>query len=252
MKLKRFSSTVLAAVISFATLAFAVGCADEEKNAIKVNFSQVMLSCLGDSITDERSGIKYPMQLKTELGLGAVNNYGSSGATLSGAHKSAPTNTLLNQYPKIDEDSNIVSVMAGVNDFKYHHVPLGQKGDTGSETFYGGLEQLITGIKKRCPDAYIFFMTPYKCTKYDEANNAGHVLADYVNAIIDMCEEYDIDYINFFVDGGFDFNNPMHTADGLHPLERFYEEYTTPALVKFIRTNYTKFYREQVKNQAQA
>ena len=204
------------------------------------------MSSLGDSITNSNGSEKYTPMVKDELGLLWANNYGSSGATLSGAHKSSSTNTLLNQWPRVDEESDIISIFAGVNDFKYHHVPIGQKGDTDPMTFYGGLEQIVNGLKERCPGAWIFFITPYKCQGYDKPNNAGHVLQDYVNAIIDICNKYNLDYLNFFDTGAFEYDNKAHTTDGLHPTLSFYEKYTTPQMVTFIKRNYAKFYRQQM------
>ena len=147
---------------------------------------------------------------------------------------------------KVDKDSDIISVLAGVNDFMFYSAPKGKKGFSDVETFYGAVDTLIKGLKARCPDAYIFFMTPYKCQwkdgrAYDKENQEGLILSDYVNVIIDLCKQYELDYLNLYVDGGFDFANPYYTADGLHPLGRFYDEFTVPMVAEFIETNYPSF-----------
>ena len=245
MRIKKWISGILAAVLALSMLVMA-GCNQEEGSSVqipKVDYTKVTLSCLGDSITDERQAEKYPTMIGRTMNLMQVNNYGSSGATLSAGHKSNPDNTLLNQLDKVAMDSDIITVMAGVNDYKYHHVTLGQKGDTDTMTFYGGLKALIEGLKERCPDAWLVFITPYKCLNYQQANNVGNKLEDYVNAIIDMCNEYDVEYINFFETGGFDYTNPEYTMDKLHPLSYFYEAVATPKLVDYIKKNYPKYYR---------
>lgn len=249
MKLKKWLCSGLAVITAFATLALTAcdllggsSSSSAPKAEAQIDYENIVMSCLGDSITDERNSEKYPKMLKQEYKFKAVNNYGSSGATLSNLNEA---NNLQQQIERVDEDSDIISILAGVNDFLFYSVPLGKQGFSTPNTFYGALDCLVKGLKARCPNAYIFFMTPYKCEfkghAYSTPNDADLVLSDYVNAIIDVCEQYDLDYLNLFVDGGFNYENAMYTADGLHPLGRFYQEFTMPQVGRFIEENYPSF-----------
>ena len=250
MKLKKWLSTILAVVTVFTTLSltacgFGQSSSSSAKSGKVIDYGNIVMSCLGDSITDEVNGEKYPSLLQDEYGFKAVNNYAKSGATIS----TLKTNNLQQQIENVDKDSDIISVLAGVNDFKYASTPIGKKGFTDTNTFYGAVETLIKGLKARCPNAYIFFMTPYKCSGYDQENKEFKILADYANVIQELCQQYKLDCLNLFVNGGFDYNNAMYTIDGLHPLGRFYEEYTAPMVGEFIAENYPNFAKAKMKQE---
>ncbi len=249
MKPKKMLSILLATVTAVLALSlsacnlFGDNSSSSPKSGKVIDYKNIVMSCLGDSITDEANGEKYPTMLRKEYGYKEVNNYAKSGATITTLNES---NSLQQQIERVDENSDIISVLAGVNDFLFYSAPKGKKGFTDTATFYGAVDTLIKGLKARCPNAYIFFMTPYKCQwkdgrAYDKENQAGLILSDYVNIIIELCDQYGLDYLNLYVDGGFDFTNPTYTADGLHPLGRFYEEFTMPMVGEFIEKNYPSF-----------
>lgn len=255
MKLKKLFSIILATITASATLCLCAcdlfgGKTSSQQAKKAIDYQNIVWSCLGDSITDESNGEKYPTMLMDEYGYKRMNNYAKSGATITTLNES---NNLQQQIEKVDKESDIISVFAGVNDFMFYSAPKGKKGFSDVETFYGAVDTLIKSLKARCPDAYIFFITPYKCTwkdgrTYDKENAEGLILSDYVNVIIDLCNQYNLDYLNLFVDGGFDFNNPMYTMDGLHPLGRFYEEFTMPMIAEFVEENYPSFAKAKIKD----
>ena len=254
MKLKKLFSMILATITATVTLClcacdFGGQSSSSKKYPQTIDYQNIVWSCLGDSITDEYNGEKYPTMLMDEYGYKRMNNYAKSGATITTLN----TNNLQQQIERVDEASDIISVFAGVNDFMFYSAPKGEKGSTNVQDFYGAVDTLIKGLKARCPDAYIFFITPYKCTwkdgrAYDKENAEGLILSDYVNVIIDLCKQYKLDYLNLFVDGGFDYQNPMYTTDGLHPLGRFYEEFTMPMIAEFVEENYPSFAKAKMKD----
>ena len=251
MKLKKILSLALATITASLTLCLSAcdllggnsSSSSSQQSEKVIDYKNITWSCLGDSITDESGGEKYPSMLMDAYGYKAMNNYAKSGATITTLNE----NNLQQQIGKVDKDSDIISILAGVNDFLFYSAPKGKKGFSGStDNFYGAVDTLIKGLKERCPNAYIFFMTPYKCQwkdgrAYDKENKEGLILSDYVNVIIDLCKQYDLDYLNLYVDGGFDYTNPYYTTDGLHPLGRFYDEFTVPMVAEFIETNYPSF-----------
>lgn len=249
MKLKKLLSVVLATLTAAATLCLCA-CGGGSKQSKVIDYQNIVWSCLGDSITDEYNGKKYPTVLRDTYAFRRVNNYAKSGATITTLNE---TNHLQQQIQRVDEASDIISVFAGVNDFLFYSAPMGEKGNLDVTTFYGAVESLIKGLQARCPDAYIFFITPYKCQwndgrSYDKENKAGLILSDYVNAIIDLCKTYRLDYLNLYVDGGFDCKNPSHTEDGLHPLDSFQETSTSSKVGDFIRKNYPSFAKAKMKD----
>ena len=184
------------------------------------------MACIGDSITNIGTDNKYTPLLQEELGLSFCFNYGVSGSTVA---KCGGLSCISERYTQVSKSSNIISVLAGVNDCM-NEVPLGTIDDTTNETFYGALNILLDGLKANHPDAYIFYMTPYKYIYWESQD-----LESYVNAIKEVCELKDIPVLDMFTYGNFDWNNPLYTADGLHPTAKFYEEYTVPQIAAYLR-----------------
>ena len=193
------------------------------------------MACLGDSITyGLLVNYPYPGLVQDELGLDRVYNHGISGATI--AYTDGYT-SLCDNYLAMPKDLDIVMAMAGTNDYA-RGVELGDYKDTSQDTFYGCLRFLAKGLKRKYPDAYIFFATPYQRQTGTSPNAKGYVLYDYVKAIYNVCAEYDIPVLDFYNDGGLEDNYDLFTIDGLHPTQVFYSGYTAPMIAEFLRKNY--------------
>ena len=192
---------------------------------------------LGDSITygyDGETGIRmghpYPCQVSDALHLEKHLNLAVSGATVS--YGSAGNNTV-NQLFVVPSDADMVSVMIGVNDFG-SNTPLGAFGDSTPDTVYGGLDYLAKGLKEKCPDAFIFFMTPFKFLSYPGQNAVGYALKDVANAVEDVCEKYGLPVLDMYEDGMFSWENDPR-CDGLHPTQSFFKRFTTKQIVDFVK-----------------
>ncbi|MBO5669264.1 MAG: SGNH/GDSL hydrolase family protein [Candidatus Methanomethylophilaceae archaeon] len=198
--------------------------------------SDVYYVALGDSITygyDGNTGLRmdrpYPCQVSDALHLKRHLNLAVNGATVS----YGSGNNTVNQLFVVPSDADMVSVMIGVNDFG-SNVPLGAFGDSTPDTVYGGLDHLARGLKERCPDAFIFFMTPFRFLSYPGQNGAGYTLKDVANAVEDVCEKYGLPVLDMYEDGLFSWENDPK-CDGLHPSQKFFEKFTTGQIVDFVK-----------------
>ena len=210
------------------------------------DFSALTYVALGDSITyglDEmresgRVDFPYPTIVKDLLGIGTVHNYGISGSTLTtidnGTHSPMAV-----RYKEMTDNADIVSVMGGVND--YLKAPLGTPDSTDTGTVYGALNVLCAGLKAKYPEAYIFFMTPYKFSMDPGANpEYGHTMLDIANAIKEVCAKHGFDVLDMHTYGMFELEMYTKGSDGLHPTQEFFDTYTAPMIARFIKENYRK------------
>lgn len=185
---------------------------------------EVKLNALGDSITfgDKLSNVlfAYPHQLGLKCNAAKVNNYGWNGSCLAGPHP----DKLVDRYPMLDRDANLILVLGGTNDYGGYRVegtPIGKLGDATTDSFYGGLNLLMCGLKQMYPDGNIVFMTPLRRAGYMRRNKNGYCLNQYVTAIQEMASVYGIRVLDLFNEPELDFSSKKNTylVDGLHPNE---------------------------------
>lgn len=223
--------------------------ADDSPISATIDFSKMSYVAFGDSITYgadyslsySQMADPYPELVSDALGLASFTNKAVSGATFctNTLNRVCMTDRVLSYTDKAD----IISVMLGVNDFATS-LPLGKFGDTTSATIYGSLYLMAEHLTTTQEDAFIFFMTPYKCkvgTKtYKDKNDAGYVLCDVVTAIKTVASEYNIPVLDMFNEGQYELEMYNHGSDGIHPSQEFIREYTAPQIEVFIRQNYKK------------
>lgn len=219
-----------------------------ENNIIndEIDFSNMTMNCLGDSITwgydTDNNGNQmknpYPKLLKEELGLAKVRNYGISGSTLTSVYTNK--NPMSLRYKKMMSNADIISVMGGINDYWMSDVELGQNTDTDTTTIYGALNVLTKGLKIKYPNSYIFFMTPYKWGNDMGSNSLGYSLEDISNAIKEVCSYHNIDVLDMYENGNIEIDFEKESSDLLHPSQEFIQEYTTPQIANYIREHYKK------------
>lgn len=215
----------------------------------QVDFSNLTYCAFGDSITYGADYSRnygqmdnpYSKLVAESLGLKSFDNCGVSGATLceNDLGLTNMTQVILSTTDKYD----IISVMGGVNDFN-RELPLGNEFDKDNSTIYGSLDMIARSLKKNNPNAFIFFMTPYKeeyagyC--FYRSNNSGYYLRDVANAIKVVAQRYNIPVLDMYNLGNFE--NVMYDADcdGIHPNQEFIISNTTPQIVNFIKENYKK------------
>ena len=245
---KKLASVVLAVVATFAVVLPTSGC-DFITNLINpapqaVDFTQLNYVAFGDSITygevvpsGNKMDMPYPELVAEELQLKAVRNYGVRGATVKVPSVASDKPNILSQVLEATSKADIVSVMIGINDFGAGYV-LGTAEDTDpSVSVYGAYNYLATLLSEKYPDAFIFFMTPLKPFNWSETNSAGYTLIDMSNAIKAVCEKNGFAVLDLNATSEFSPEVDKGCTDGLHPSQRFFEEYMAPQIVEFIKEN---------------
>lgn len=234
------SISLLGVFSAFANKNFNNGFHNNIENVESIDFSTMRYLALGDSITFGENPIThtqvenggYPQLLKETLGFKDVINYGVSGMQ---------THTMVNRVDNMVYDAQIVSVMGGTNDC-YQNVPVGTFEDTGTSTFYGRIKLLAVKLTSKYPNAFVFFMTPYqsKSNPCYNGNTNGNTLKDYADAVIEVCNFYNIPVLDMYNKGQFELEMFNANSDGTHPSAEFFEKYTTPQIAQFIKDNYKK------------
>ena len=219
----------------------------EESPKDNSKFISLSYIAYGDSITfgaDFTKGYArmddpYPELVANELELYSYLNYGYSGATL--ATNNLGLGCISNQILSYAGQNDIISLMGGVNDYN-RSIPLGTINDTANNTVYGALNVIAEALTTRNPDAFIFFMTPYKVTvggkDYLTPNAQGYNLSDVAKAVKEVADIYDIPVLDMYNLGNFELEMYNADSDGIHPSQEFIKEYTTPQIVEFIKQHY--------------
>ena len=215
---------------------------DNMNEPIGANFHTLTMACLGDSITmgNGEGEAPYCNAVGDILNLKDIYNYGVSWSTI-GYMKDCHCHTNnYNHYPYVYRYSNIeqadiIAVMGGINDFGVY-LPLGTIEDYESNTFYGALNMLASGLKTKFNNSYIFFMTGFKYEQNSHVNAIGIDFSEYNQAIVDVCEKYNIDCFDVYNE--IQFSRSLNTVDGIHPTEDFVNNTWSPQIAQFIRDNY--------------
>lgn len=199
-------------------------------------YSQHTYVAFGDSITYGYDGDTYarmeqpyPTLVAETLGIGTVVNQAKNGATLTA--REGRTN-MTERVLSYTGEADIISVMLGVNDYSAK-AALGDMTSRDNTTVYGSLHMIAKHVTTNYPDAFVFFMTPFK---YKTENNGVYNLADVAQAVKDVAAEYNIPVLDMYNDGQFD---PATSAtDGIHPTQQHHIDYTAPMICALIEEYY--------------
>ncbi|MBO7148434.1 MAG: SGNH/GDSL hydrolase family protein, partial [Clostridia bacterium] len=156
-----------------------------------------IISFLGDSITAGSNTDKtYHSYLADRLYI-TVDKQGQSGSNIAGPG-SNDQDSFIERVPKIKEDTDLIFVLGGINDF-------GQNAGT-LERFVPGIRTLIESLITRFPNKPIVFSTPLQNGGYfsTTTNDASETLKQYVDEIEAACEEYGIPVIKTYRNEVFD------------------------------------------------
>lgn len=181
-------------------------------------WKNVNFAILGDSITELNN---YQHKVNAALKFKSMYVDGKSGTTISGA-----TGTrYFQRMGSIPTDSDVIFVFGGTNDYHYD-LPLGQFGDSKATTFYGTLERMCERFAAKYPDAVVIFATPLQRqmpagnNSPDGLNSLGLALEDYVNAIIEVCNENNVVVMDLYHNSAINQETcAQYTFDLLHPNE---------------------------------
>lgn len=150
----------------------------------QIDFSEMKIACLGDSITEGAIGnTPYPTFLKEILGAKEVINLGKGGSTVSSFEG---VSTMIDRVYEIPEDTDLVIVIGGTNDnFKQPHWQFGfMDWETkGEGTFCGDLQLLMRKFKWNYPNVKVLFVAPPSNSKIDELKLLDPNLQDQVKYI---------------------------------------------------------------------
>lgn len=188
-------------------------------------------AALGDSITagTGAGGSSYAYCAVAGKSIGCqVANYGIPGSCINDGYNTALTEpgydqAFVNRYDEMGTGYDLVTVLGSVNDHRADS-KIGKEGSTDSRDFYGALYVLINGLKQRYPNARIVFITPFKTADWKGTNLYGHTMQDFRNAIVVMCNKYQIEVLDLFTVSQFEWlkgllNSPsyFYQYDYYHP-----------------------------------
>lgn len=112
----------------------------------------------------------------------------------------------------------------GINDYLLGH-PVESSDSHEVTTYAGAMRTVIEQLQEAYPDAEIVVMTP-SFIKYNDngtwiTGDTGGGLAEYVEAAIEVAEEYGLLYMNNYTDmEAYIAKKNVLSADGIHPNER--------------------------------
>ena len=185
---------------------------------------------LGDSITEGAGASNldhcYVTVLGRTYGLKQANNFGISGTRI--ARQLTPS-----ENPNRDRDyvergallpleADAVVVFGGTNDYGHGDAPMGKFEDRTPNTFYGALHCLYTELIERFPTVPILVVTPtHRLGETQPTAPGKKVLADYVDAILEVARYYSLPVLDLFAVSGMQPAVPIiqetYMKDGLHP-----------------------------------
>lgn len=176
-----------------------------------------VINVLGDSITYGNllasQSEAYPEVLEQLLGA-TVHNYGVCATTIAINNE----DSFLERYRSMEADADLILVMGGTNDFGLS-TPLGSEENRTPSSFYGGMLELLAGLKAKYPGVPIIFLTPLQREKEEFPNQQGQLLEDYVAVIREICAQQGVYVLDLFAEESLNFRESMeqYMPDGLHP-----------------------------------
>ena len=198
-----------------------------------MNLTDKTINFLGDSIT-EGVGASGPDTCYVEVlhqlyHPAKVRNYGIGGTRIAPQKEVSADpvwdKDFCGRYGAMADDADIVVVFGGTNDFGHGMAPFGKVGNTTPATFCGACDTLYKGLKQKYSRAVIVVVTPIHRSsennpRGDGYKPAGPLLAEYVDAILQIAAANDLRVLDLFhgqpacKDGTL---TPDLFPDGLHP-----------------------------------
>lgn len=187
---------------------------------------------MGNSITDETINptTKYPTILKNKYtNITTVNNYAHNGWHVA-VKSGTGYNSFLTLIDSMSSSCDLITVAGGVNDF-IQSVPIGECSSTLDTEFYGAVNNLITRLKSKYPNAIIIWIIPIPMkngvfgTNSDGTNKIGKTLDDYRKALRNKLNDLNVKCIDLSTDINMDYSKI--STDGLHPTANGHQIYAS-------------------------
>ena len=160
-------------------------------------------------------------------------NYGISGTRL--AYQTVPSEKpshdgcFIDRVEELEADADLVIVFGGTNDYGHGDAAFGVFEDRDPYTFYGAVHTLVQKLLAKYERSKIVFLLPlHRGTETQTIVKGGKLtevtLAQYVQALREVLDFYEISYLNLFEDGKTEEQIAeglqQYTTDGLHPNEK--------------------------------
>ena len=194
-----------------------------------IDFSEIKIACLGDSITqavnldtlDNYQKLAWPHVMGEALGAGKVVNLGIGGSSIGRYWADA----FADRYTQIPEDTDLILVMGGTNDgFCASFVEFGNEKDRSPRTFWGDLDELMDGLEEDYPEAEVIFLTPLPNSLQDYLKEERKYLMPqekFGEVIRFLAKEHGFEVFDLYnsnILDGHDKDNVLHLMpDGVHP-----------------------------------
>lgn len=191
------------------------------------------INVLGDSITyGINTARPYVSDLSTVTGADQCRNYGVPSSTIA----KRPNDDIswdtavpfIERYDQMDQDADVILIFGGVNDWVTGR-KLGTKDSSDITTFYGSLNKMLDGLRKKYVGATIVLATPLKTDftkrvanlgKEDGTNSIGLLLDNYVAVEKEIAQKYAIPVLDLFNQMFYPFDSAFeerYMTDSLHP-----------------------------------
>lgn len=192
------------------------------------------IAFLGDSITfgyglcnkENRYSTLVSQELKME-----ELNYGITGTLVAKTSVNLTDEKDFLSRAYLIDDADIAVIFGGTNDYFWSDKPIY---GAGERYFESAVRTIAERVKVKRDEKITLFVTPYphngignfyggntwdESNRHDtsEINYNGHTLKEYVDVIVNVCNEQGIPCLNLFDDFGFSWQE--HTSDGCHPNE---------------------------------
>lgn len=190
------------------------------------NFSGKKIACLGDSITYGQGSsvneygyyISYVDYLRDILGCETVN-LGVPGSAI-GSYSG--DQAMLWRIDQIPQDSDVVIIFGGINDYFYGNSVYGSDTQVTQGTYYGDMDRFFSKLRERCPTQDIFVVLIYKnaCETQPEYKD-NYPLDTWLDVIRVYSPKYNFSKIEMYRTGFMNSSVPEIKAnyftDNVHP-----------------------------------
>ena len=211
------------------------------------DFSNIVVNCLGDSITEgflgswtaEQPNFANPTWCQTiasNLGC-TVNNYGKSATSIcDGSTESFVTR--LNSMPESSID--MLFIFGGTNDYgDLRATTLGTINDAPAQgtNFYASFKYLVETAINKYPSAQVCVVTPLRRAT-NETNSNGISMENIVSAEKEVANYYGIDCLDYYHNSGLNpaiqIQRNTYAPDGLHPNQLGVNTFLAPAFSEYV------------------
>lgn len=209
-----------------------------------IDFSDVKISILGDSITaatnldeEQQALYNYPRLLSEILGCDVVN-LGIGGSVVS---RCASNHPMVERWNEMPDDSDIIIIFGGTNDclfenkWQFGHVEYDLR--MNPETFCGDLDEMCSGLKWKFTDnttdryVKLIYINPMSTILNDGvyATDPGNMVEQrtFAEAINEIVPPYGFDVIDLYNQNFLNSHDPdinhNYVTDGVHPNPDGYE-----------------------------